>query len=49
VFASMKAAEVRVRKLAGYGDEIYGTDLMNRAFGPSGLVTADAAARLAPR
>jgi uncharacterized protein (TIGR02391 family) len=39
VFASMKAVEVRVRKLAGYGDEVYGTDLMNKAFGPNGPLT----------
>jgi uncharacterized protein (TIGR02391 family) len=36
VFASMKAVEIRVRKLAGLGDELIGTDLMNRAFRPGG-------------
>jgi uncharacterized protein (TIGR02391 family) len=36
VFASMKAIEVRVRKLAGLGDEVIGIDLMNKAFGPGG-------------
>lgn len=39
VFASMKAVEVRVRKLAGFGDEVIGVDLMNRAFGPGGPLT----------
>jgi uncharacterized protein (TIGR02391 family) len=39
VFASMKAIEVRVRKLGGFGDEIIGVDLMNRAFGPNGPLT----------
>lgn len=39
VFASMKAVEVRVRKLGGFGDDIYGVDLMNRAFGPTGPLT----------
>jgi uncharacterized protein (TIGR02391 family) len=43
VFASMRAIEIRVRKLAGFGDEIVGTDLMNKAFGPGGPLT-DAAA-----
>jgi uncharacterized protein (TIGR02391 family) len=36
VFASMRAIEVRVRKLAGLGDEVIGVDLMNKAFGPGG-------------
>lgn len=36
VFASMKAIEVRVRKLAGLGDQVIGVDLMNKAFGPAG-------------
>jgi uncharacterized protein (TIGR02391 family) len=36
VFASMKAVEVRVRKLGGFGDDLYGVDLINKAFGPSG-------------
>jgi uncharacterized protein (TIGR02391 family) len=39
VFASMKAIEVRVRKLAGFGDEVIGVDLMNKAFGPAGPLT----------
>ena len=39
VFASMKAVEVRVRMLAGYGEEVIGVDLMNKAFGPAGALT----------
>jgi uncharacterized protein (TIGR02391 family) len=39
VFASMKAIEVRVRKLSGFGDEVIGVDLMNKAFGPTGPLT----------
>ena len=39
VFASMRAVEIRVRKLAGLGDEVIGIDLMNRAFGPGGPLT----------
>lgn len=31
IFVAMKAVEVRVRKLAGFADEIIGTDLMTRA------------------
>jgi uncharacterized protein (TIGR02391 family) len=36
VFASMKAVEIRVRKLAGLGESVIGVDLMNKAFGPGG-------------
>jgi uncharacterized protein (TIGR02391 family) len=36
VFAAMKAVEVRVRRLAGFGNEVIGVDLMNRAFGRGG-------------
>jgi len=36
VFAAMKAVEVRVRQLAGLGDDLYGVDLMNKALGPGG-------------
>jgi uncharacterized protein (TIGR02391 family) len=43
VFAAMKAVEVRVRKLAGFGNDVLGVDLMNRAFGRSGPLV-DAAA-----
>lgn len=32
----MKAVEVRVRKLAGNGDEMIGTDLMTKAFKTGG-------------
>jgi uncharacterized protein (TIGR02391 family) len=39
VFASMKAVEIRVRKLAGLTDQDFGVDLMNRAFGPNGTLT----------
>lgn len=39
VFAAMKAVEVRVRKLAGFGDDVYGVGLMNNAFGPTGPLT----------
>lgn len=45
VFASMRAVEVRVRKLAGFGDDAFGADLMNRAFGPSGPLTDTTAIR----
>jgi uncharacterized protein (TIGR02391 family) len=38
VLAAMKAVEVRVRELAGFGDDLYGADLMNKAFGPGGLL-----------
>lgn len=36
IFVSMKAVEVRVRKLAGFGDEVIGSDLMIRAFRSGG-------------
>jgi uncharacterized protein (TIGR02391 family) len=39
VFAAFKAVEVRVRKLAGLGEDAFGTDLMNKAFGPTGPLT----------
>lgn len=39
VFVAMKAVEVRVRDLCGFGDELTGVDLMNRAFGPTGPLT----------
>jgi len=45
VFASMKAIEVRVRKLAGLGDKVIGVDLMNKAFGPGGPLTDVSAAK----
>ncbi len=39
VFAAMRAIEVRVRELGGFGDEAVGVDLMNKAFGPTGALT----------
>ena len=39
VFASMRAVEVRVRQLAGLGNDAIGVDLMNKAFGPNGRLT----------
>ena len=36
IFVAMKAVEVRVRKLAGYGDEMIGVDLMIKALRPDG-------------
>lgn len=36
IFVAMKAVEVRVRKLGGYGAEVIGTDLMTRAFKTGG-------------
>lgn len=39
----MKAVEVRVRKIAAFGNEAIGVDLMNRAFGRGGSLV-DAAA-----
>ena len=35
----MKAVEVRVRKLGGFGEDVIGVDLMNKAFGPAGPLT----------
>ena len=45
VFASMKAVEVRVRKLGGFGEDVIGVDLMNKAFGPTGQLTDTAAVK----
>ncbi|MDO8184654.1 TIGR02391 family protein [Conexibacter sp. JD483] len=39
VFVAMKAVEVRVRALCRLGDEVVGVDLMNKAWGRSGLIT----------
>ena len=36
IFVAMKAVEVRVRKLAGFGDEMIGADLMTKAFKAGG-------------
>ena len=41
----MKSVEVRVRELAGLGEESTGVDLMNRAFGPKGALTDTAAVK----
>jgi uncharacterized protein (TIGR02391 family) len=41
----MKAVEVRVRELAGLGDDAYGVEMMNKAFGPTGALTDQATAR----
>jgi len=38
VFVAMKAIEVRVRKLGGFGNDVIGVDLMNRAFGRDGAL-----------
>jgi uncharacterized protein (TIGR02391 family) len=45
VFSSMKAVEVRVRQLGGFGDDVVGVDLMNKAFGPTGPLTDSAAVK----
>lgn len=39
VFTSMKAVEVRVRSLGGFGEDVVGVDLMNKAFGAGGPLT----------
>lgn len=39
VFVAMKAVEVRVRGLCGFGDDIVGVDLMNKAWGRGGALT----------
>jgi uncharacterized protein (TIGR02391 family) len=36
IFVAMKAVEVRVRRLANYGDDVFGLDLMTQAFKPGG-------------
>jgi Protein of unknown function (Hypoth_ymh) len=41
----MKAVEIRVRDLAGLTDESVGTDLMNKAFGPKGILTDNSAVK----
>jgi uncharacterized protein (TIGR02391 family) len=45
VFASMRSIEVRVRRLAGYGDEMIGIALMNAAFGQGGPLADPAAVK----
>lgn len=34
--AAFREVEIRVRALGGFGDEVYGLDLMRKAFGPNG-------------
>jgi len=41
----MRAVEVRVRELAGLGNDAIGVDLMNKAFGPSGPLTDPSAVK----
>lgn len=36
IFVAMKAVEVRVRKLGGFGNNVIGVDLMAQAFKPGG-------------
>jgi hypothetical protein len=36
VFAAMKAADIRVRRLAGLGNDLVGVKLMRNAFGTTG-------------
>lgn len=43
IFVSMKAVEVRVRQLAGFGDEVIGSDLMIKAFKAGGPLADPAA------
>jgi uncharacterized protein (TIGR02391 family) len=45
VFASMKAMEIRVRRLGNLPDDIVGVELISRAFGPIGTFTDPSAAR----
>jgi uncharacterized protein (TIGR02391 family) len=45
VFASMKAVEVRVRRLGRFPDHLIGVDLMNQAFGPNGKLTDPSVAK----
>jgi uncharacterized protein (TIGR02391 family) len=45
VFDSMKAVEVRVRTLARFGDDLFGVDIMNRAFGPTGSLVDGSATK----
>jgi len=44
VFVAMKAVEVRIRKLAGLGNDAIGVDLMNQAFSAKGGPLRDAGA-----
>jgi uncharacterized protein (TIGR02391 family) len=44
VFAAMKAVEIRVRQLGGFGHEDIGVSRMNRAFSSTGPLTDQSAA-----
>ncbi|MET9484501.1 TIGR02391 family protein [Streptomyces sp. NPDC006638] len=44
IFVSMKAVEIRVRQLAGFRDEVFGTDFMTKEFNKSGGSLTDPAA-----
>jgi uncharacterized protein (TIGR02391 family) len=44
VFVAMKTVEIRVRKLAKFGDDLVGVDLMSRAFNPQGGPLRDSGA-----
>ena len=39
ILPASSAVEMRVRKLAGLGNEAYGVDLMKKAFGTTGRLT----------
>jgi uncharacterized protein (TIGR02391 family) len=39
VFVSMKEVEIRVRALGGFGDDVFGVTLMQKAFGSAGPLT----------
>ena len=43
IFVSMKAVEVRVRQLASFGNDVFGTDLMTKAFRQGGPLADPAA------
>jgi uncharacterized protein (TIGR02391 family) len=43
IFVALKAVEVRVRKLCGYGDEMIGVPMMTQAFKPGGPLADPAA------
>jgi hypothetical protein len=45
VFASLRAAQVPVRRLAGLGNDAIGAGLMTTAFGPSGRLTGPPAVK----
>lgn len=38
VFASLKAVEIRARSLAGFGHDVHGVEVFNRAFGKNGTL-----------